>query len=552
MAKQISKEHILEVLTGLVACKSVSSTEKEISAENYVYDFLKNIPYFKEHPDQCGLHKIPNDPFGRAVPYAVVLGKKKDTVILSGHIDVVSTEVYGEAEPLAYSMGEELEKKLSTMDLNEEQRKDMESGEWLWGRGGADMKGGDTLNMCITEMYADMAMKGELEGSIFFAAVADEECYSAGMRAIMPVMLEAKKKYDLKFKLLIDPEPAAEEGDKQVLSLGTVGKVMPVIMTQGVLAHSGHVYNGISSLNMLTNIYQKTQGSLDFVDTFDGESAMPPVYLNLRDTKELYDVSLPFRSYGTMSILCFDTTLDEFIDRIKKISVQAFEEEVAKLNDRYQEFKKNNRFERKEKLYYPTCVYTVEELCSELKKKGEKEFNEFYQKIYDKAGEMIAEGESYPDATVYMMDQLLNYADIKNPVVLIGVAPPYYPATHSDKLPGKEGFGTRVYEFAKKISEERFGQKLTYENYFTGISDNSYTSVPDADYDRLVKNYPMWGKLYNLDFDAIREISVPSILYGPIGREYHQWTERVNKKSLLEIMPEMLQEVIAFAWNESF
>ncbi|MGI6212496.1 MAG: M20/M25/M40 family metallo-hydrolase [Anaerovoracaceae bacterium] len=550
MTQKISQEHILDTLKGLVACESVSCTEKEVTAEQFVYDFLKNIPYFQKHPDQFGLYKIPDDPFGRMIPYAVVLGKKKDTVILSGHTDVVNTEVYGEAEPLAYTLGDELEQKLASMALNDVQRADMESGEWIWGRGAADMKGGVTLNMCLTEMYADLADKGELEGSIFFDAVPDEESYSAGMRAILPVLLETKEKYDLDFKLLICPEPAAEEGPKQVLSLGSAGKVMPVFLTQGVLAHAGHVYNGISALNMLANLYQKTAGSLDFVDTYDGESTMPPCWLNMRDTKDLYDVSLPYRAYGVMSLLSFDTTLEQFLAKLKKLAEQAFTEEVTKLNDQYQEFKKNNRFERKEKIDYPTCVYTVEELQSKLRAEDAAKFDAFFKKIYDQAADMISAGKSFPDATVYMMNQLLDYADIKNPVILIGVAPPYYPATHSDMLEGKKGFGTKVYEHLKKISEEQYGQELTYENYFTGISDNSYTSVPDIDFDSLVKNYPMWGRIYDLDFDAIRGVNVPSILYGPIGREYHQWTERVNKHSLLEVMPAMMQEAVEFAWKE--
>ena len=121
----MEQKRIYDILKGLVACDSISCTDKELKAEKYVYDFLQSIPYFKEHPERCGLHKIPNDPFSRAVPYALILGKKRDTVILSGHIDVVDTQVYGDAEPLACQMGEELEKKLASMNLNEQQRADM-------------------------------------------------------------------------------------------------------------------------------------------------------------------------------------------------------------------------------------------------------------------------------------------------------------------------------------------------------------------------------------------------------------------------------------------
>ena len=543
------KERIMEILTGLVACPSISCTAKEIPAEEYVYNFLKEIPYFKEHPDQFGMHMIPNDPFGRGVPWALVVGNKPDTVIYSGHIDVVDTQVYGDAEPLCFTIGEELEKQLASMELNEQQRADMESGEWIWGRGTADMKGGVSIAMVLLEKYAKLAQEGKLEGSILFSAVADEESYSAGMRAIIPVYLELKEKFGLKFKLLVDPEPANESGPKQVLSLGSIGKTLPVIVVQGELCHTGHIYNGISALNMMANLYSKTNGSLQFVDTYMGEASMPPGWFHLRDNKAIYDVSLPYRSFGYLSVLSFDRTLDTIMSELKVLAIQAFEEEVEKLNREYQEYKKLNKFQEKEKIYYPTTVYTVNELVAELTQQYGDRFVQKYEEIKEEAGKKTAEGMAYPDATVWLMDELLTWADIKRPLILIGVAPPYYPPTHSDKIPGREGYGTKVFEFANKLSTEKFGQELVPEHYFTGISDNSYSMLPEMDFEALAANYPMWGKYYSLDLEAIKEISVPAILYGPIGREYHQWTERVNKHSLLEVMPEMIQAVTEFAWN---
>jgi arginine utilization protein RocB len=543
------KESIYEILKELVSHKSISATEMETGVEKYVYDFLKDIPYFQKHPDLVGFHKIPNDPFGRCIPYGLIIGNTKDTVILSGHIDVVSTEVYGEAEDLACTIGEELEEKLSHMDLNELQRRDMESGEWIWGRGVCDMKGGIAIAMYLVKKYAEMAEKGNLEGSILFSAVADEESYSAGMRAITTVYLDLKKKYDLNFKLLLDPEPAGESGDAQVMSLGTVGKTLPVIMVQGELAHIGHSYNGINPLNILTGIYKKTNGSLDFVDTYEEEASLPPAWQNLRDMKDLYDASIPFRAAGYMTILSFDRPLDRIMDELCGVSEEVFKEEVEKLNCEYQQYKKMNHFEKKEKLYYEPLVYTVGELSDKLRQEQGDAFDAFYEGIKKEAADKVAGGASYPDATIFMMRKLMTYADIKQPYVLIGIAPPYYPPTHSDMIEGREGFGSKVFEFAKELSEEEFGQKLTYEHYFTGISDNSYTSLPDIDGDLIASSYPMWGKSYSLDFDSIKAISVPSILYGPIGREYHQWTERVNKRSLLEVMPHMIDEVVKFAWK---
>lgn len=549
MTVEISKNRIMEILTDLVAFNSISCTELETEAASYVYDFIKSIPYFQKHPELFGKHEIEHDHLNRFVPFALVRGNRADTVIVSGHVDVVSVDGYGEAEELAFTVGEELENKLASMDLDSTARADLESGEWIWGRGVADMKGGMAIALCLLEKYAELAEEGKLEGTFFFTAVADEESYSAGMRAIMPLLGDFKEKYDLKYKLLINPEPAAIVSGSQVLSLGTVGKVMPCIVTQGVLAHLGRSYNGISALNMLSGLFNKINGSLQFVETYEDESTTPPIWLQMRDCSDHYDVSLPFRGQGYFSLLTFSTPIEELLDDIKKLACEVFEEEVEKLNNSYQEFKKINKLEKKEKIYYPSCVMTIEELTTKLRQKHGKDFDKFFGMIYKKAEIKIAEGDSYPDVTCAFMGELLDYADIKTPVILIGLAPPYYPPTHSDQVEGANGFGTKVFNFASKLSSERFGQELISENYFTGISDNSYTSISKMNFGKIKSNLPLWGSIYNIDFDAIQNVSVPSILYGPVGIDYHQWTERVNKRSLLEVTSNMIQEVIHYAWD---
>ncbi len=231
------------------------------------------------------------------------------------------------------------------------------------------MKGGDALNMALTEKYAEEAVKGTLEGSVLFMAVPDEESYSAGIRSGIEAVKDLKARYDLNCKILVCTEPAAEMGDNQVMSLGTVGKLMPVVITQGKVAHVGHCFNGISGLNMLAGVYQRTNGSLDFSDEFEGEATMPPTWSNMRDMKITYDASLPYRGYGYFTVLNLSTTPDEVMGKLKNICVEVFEEEVKKLNDTYQTFKTMNKFHTKEKLEYETCVMTFEELCNDLKKK---------------------------------------------------------------------------------------------------------------------------------------------------------------------------------------
>ncbi len=545
------KERIMKLMTDLVAIDSISDSPKEVAAAQYIYDFLSGLPYFKEHPEDVGLLDIEGDAHERKVPYAFLNGEKRNTVVMMGHFDVVNAEVYGEAEALAFTLGEELEAALSKKALSDEARADMESGEWIWGRGAADMKGGVAIHLALFEQYAKKAQEGTLPGCLFFMGVPDEESYSAGMRAGAEVLRRFQREYKLDYKLLIDPEPTNSAEGKQIMSIGSVGKSMPVVMVQGVTAHVGHCFNGISPLGMLSGIYLRTNGSLEFSDSYEDEATMPPTWTNMRDMKYVYDVSIPYRASGYFTVLSFSTTPDQVMAKLKKISEEVFAEMVSTLNATYQEYKKINKFETREAIHYDTLVLTFAELIQRLKDEDSAAFEAFYSAAYAEIAQKTRAGELiYPAATVALMEKVLNYADIKQPLILLGFAPPYYPAVHSDLIAGKEGAGTDAFQFVKKVSEEQFGQPMGYENYFMGISDASYSAMDHPfDYNAFSANTPMWGELYSLNFEAIEEIGIPSVIYGPIGKEYHQWTERVNKKSLLEVVPQVTQQLIAHLWE---
>jgi len=545
------QERIYTLLQEMTAVDSVSYSAKENVMSEYVHAFFAQIPYFKEHPDQFGLYPIPNDAFGRTVPYALLLGNAPNTVVSMGHMDVVSTESYGELAEQAFQIGDELEKALAKKDLSPEARADMESGEWIWGRGTADMKGGVAMHMSLFEEYAALAQKGELPGNLLMITVPDEESYSAGMREAAALILQLKNRYGLDLKMVVDPEPTNERNGAQIMSIGSVGKIMPVVMVQGVTAHVGHCFDGITPLGILAEIYQKTNISLEFSDRYKDEATVPPTWTNLRDMKELYDVSLPLRAAGYFTALTFDSTPEQIMGKIKRIAAEALENSVKELDAVYQEYKKRDKFAEKDKIQYKTTVYSFEELVAELKEKDPKGFDAYYSGIYQTIGTQVVGGElNFPGATLKMMEAVLKYADIKNPVVLIGFAPPYYLPIHSDLIKGKEDTGSNAYAIVKKTAEAGFGQKMDYENYFMGISDASYCGIDHPfDYTKFSANTPMWGDLYQLNFEAMEEIGIPAVIYGPIGKEYHQWTERVNKKSLLEVVPAVTKELFDYLWK---
>ena len=543
-------ERIYQYLKEVVACNSVSCTNDEHKAGDWFANFFKNMPYFRKHPELTGYEPIPGDAYGRSVPWALLLGNSKKTVISSGHYDVVGTDNYGPLKDMAFQVGPELEAELAKRDLDAEARADMESGEWIWGRGVGDMKGGHCIHMALFEEYAEMAEKGELPGCYIYLPVPDEESYSVGMREGAKIIRKLVEKYDLDVQLMIIPEPSNLVGGKQSLSRGTVGKLMPVVMAQGVTAHVGHCFNGISPMNFLCGIYQRTNNALEFSDSYDGEAACPPTWQKFRDNKELYDVTIPQRAYGYFTLLHFDRTPEQIINRLKEISMDVLKEECAKIDATYQEYKKMDKSADKDHIVYYPEVYTFGELVDKLKAADAEGFDTFYAGVYAGIKEDIEAGRTnFPDATVTIMQKVMDYADLKQPTVLLGFAPPYYPAVNGDTVAGKENAALKAYEVVDAASK-KFGREMFNEHYFMGISDGSYTAVGHPfDYGKFSKNTPCYGELYNVDFETIEANNIPFILYGPLTKEYHQWTERTLRKSLLEEVPAVTKELIDSLWK---
>lgn len=541
------QEKIRQLLKDFVAIPSISCSREEIKAAEFVRDYFAKLPYYAEHPEHFGLYDIPDDPYDRKVPYAFLKGNSDNTVVLMGHFDVVSVEDYGEAIPLAFSMGKELEDALSKKIMPPEARKDMESGEFEWGRGVMDMKAGVVVFMALMEDYAKQAQAGTLPGNIVFLGVPDEESYSAGMRAGVTVLSEFKDRYGLRLNLMIDGEPCPETKDgEMILTIGSIGKILPVVMVQGVTAHSGNRFNGITPLSILTRMEQKTDESLIFTNSYKGDASMPPSWLNLRDMKRGYDVSIPFRAYGYLTVLSFTDTPDQIMAELKRIANESFEEAVDALDRMYQQFKKANVYQLKDKMYYEPLVLSIDELVEKLKGEKGAEFDAFYERARSKAESKVLSGElNYPDATVTLMEDLLNYADIKQPLVLIGFAPPYYPAINSDLMPGHEGCGEKLFEEIAGFMKDQFGRGLAMQYYSPGVSDMSYSGL-DHEFDTgaYSKNTPIWGKTYSIDFKSLANLNMPCIILGPIGKDAHQWTERLLKKSVYEEAPAVNKFII--------
>ena len=526
---------ILYILENLMKTKSLSYSEGENEASEFIYNYLSKIEYFSNNKEYLIRYKIDNDVYNREIICAIVMGNNNNTLILSGHFDVVGIEEFGEFKDNAFDI-KKIEDNLKILDLSENNKKDLYSGEWIYGRGSCDMKGGLSASMAILEEYSKQENK---DGNLIFLAVPEEETYSIGMRESAKLLSNLKNKYNLNYKLMIIPEPNDRESNKHTLHIGTVGKCMPTIMVQGVKAHIMSYYNGLNPLSILSGIFEETEGSLKLVDSYKNEKTPPPLWSYFKDLKYEYDVSIPFRAAGYFTVLHFSRTPEEIINEVKKISVESFNKFLNKFKKDYKEY--NNKELEED---YKAEVYTLSELIDKLKSR--KDFEAFYQNLKKEISIKIREEkETYPNTTIFAMEKILDYANFQYPFVLISFSPPYYPAVHSDFICGKEKYGSKYFKVIEEEYKKLYDIDIICNNYMTGISDASYSAV-NAKYDYKIfsENMIVWGNEYSIDFNSIEDINIPTIIFGPWGKDLHRVTERVNKKSLLEEFPNIIESLM--------
>ena len=530
---------IMGILRRLVAEPGITATPSEKKTGDLIFEILSGMDYFQENKELLGRCLCPGDGLEREVIYGIVRGNSDKTVVLMGHYDVVGIEDYGKIKDYAFDI-DLLPEKLNEVDLDESAAEDLNSGNWIFGRGAADMKAGLAIDIWLTQELT----KAPIDGNILFLAVPDEESFSVGMRAASRLLQDLKEKYGFTYELCIDCEPARRVADKHVMSLGTVGKCMPVVMVQGAKAHISMCFDGLNPLGVLSDIFRATELCLDFSDEFDGERTMPPTWNYFKDMKYEYDVSLPIRASGYFSVISYHSTPDETMDKLRKICGDCFDGYVAHMKDVYNKFLQGQKYDTAKGIDYEAAVMTFRELteyCQVL-----DGYENFRARLYgDMKNKIDSNRLNLPQATLEMMSRTLDFSGITKPLVLLAFAPPYYSPLRSNNIKGRENKVGKYFEYVRRESEQLYGTKMLSEEYFCAMTDVSYCAL-DRSFDHVSfgKNTPLWGDIYEIDFAAVESINIPSVLFGPWGKDFHQVSERVYKPDVVERIPGLKKSLI--------
>ncbi|MCZ0067585.1 M20/M25/M40 family metallo-hydrolase [Bacillus sonorensis] len=523
-----TEEQLKQLLISLVQYESISGTSGEAALAEYMYNLLKDRSYFRKHSDHLKLHPMKD---GRSFLTALVQKPaKKKTVLLLSHFDIVDTADYGEFKHMACKPLELMDSLAEKKDLLPERvKKDLESGEWLFGRGSMDMKAGLAVQFAMLER----AMNGTFDGNLLLIAVPDEEVNSQGMIEAVPVLKALEKEYDIQFTACLNCEPMFEKhpGDSNLyVYSGSIGKALAGFFCKGIETHVGEPFSGLNANLMVSEINRLLELNVGYCEEADGEVTPPPANLMQKDLKEAYSVQTPHTAVSLFNVLMMKRSASELhsmlLDTAKKAAINIKTNMEQKVLD-YQRFDAFTPIERN------ISVMTFEELVERAREKaGGAEAERVLNFAFANRGEL---GDR--DFSANIVSELISLCKDDAPMIVLFYSPPFYPAVSSKDDPLIQETIGDVTAYAAG----RYGLSFEQVQYFPGLSDLSYLQLQKQSVDAFTDNMPLFQRGYFLPDGEENTLFVPVLNIGPVGKDPHKWTERLHVPFSFSTLPDLIQ-----------
>jgi len=424
------------------------------------------------------------------------------TVILLSHYDTVGIEEYGAEASLAFDPITFTEHLKSHPDkLNEQAKIDLLSGDYLFGRGCADMKWG--LNAGIEALYQFAEKRDDLNVNLLLLSTPDEEVDSRGMReAVKQLDVYAKQGYRFVACLVSEPDIASDRSEKTMrIHTGCAGKLLPAVIVRGKETHVGEPFSGVNPNSIVSQIVNRMELNPDFCDTVADAFTPAPVCLKQTDLKTSYTVQSPLYAYAYFNVMTLTSSpldvMAKFVELIKKAVDDVMEDRRLK----------HQAMEAK-------CAKTIHWTNPEI---------EILTK-FEPIGDSENDSSDLDLRTKCVMDMVGQLDSIHNDKILISafLLPPYYP--HNLKN-ANHPLIRRVTD--RFLTETRI--PFLVDPVYQGLTDMSYLGIDkDIDLDKLTSIFPSYSKRYVLPLEVISNLNIPFFNLGPLGKDAHQYSERID------------------------
>src|SRR5699024_27934 len=421
------REGILAITKKLVSIRSEVNTNGEQIIAEAVYDMLKDDPYFEANPAQLVMEESVNDERKRYNVMAYVKGtegKSDRTVVLMGHMDTVGVDDFGAQQNLAFKP-DEWKAHLKDLKLHESIQAQLESNDWLFGRGVLDMKSGVASNIHLLTHYA--SHPGELSGNIVFIAECDEEDSSHGILSALKTLKRWQEEEGFDYAGAINADfvaPAFEGDENRYIYKGTVGKLLPSFFITGEEAHVGSAFDGLDPNFIAAELTRQISYNPELSDMALGEATIPPVSLKQTDLKPNYTVQTALSAYVYYNFFVHSWSPEKVLELLKEQAHIAFQNVLDTFESRFWKYGEMSGAEKLDIQWEPR-VYTYDEMDTLL----EEAHGENYVKHMKDFKEKLEKDESLDSRMLAarLVEEAWQFMPDKNPAIIVFYSSLYSP-----------------------------------------------------------------------------------------------------------------------------
>ncbi|MGV3553001.1 M20/M25/M40 family metallo-hydrolase [Rhizobium sp.] len=596
-------DRVKDISYRLVSWPSESGTPGEAEFADRLVALLREIPYFRDHPDDIAVLDSHGDPMAKNV-VAVVRGAGRRTLALGGHFDTVETSNYLELQHLACQPDALIAALVADLESRPlsvaEQRAldDFRSGDYVPGRGMLDMKSGVAAGIAVLERFSEMP---DRQGNLVLFATPDEERNSRGMRALRDDLPDLMRRWDLDLFGGINLDATSDLGDGsegRAIYYGTIGKLLPFAFVIGQPSHASYPFEGVSAHRIAAEIMQAMEANTDLCDTGQGEISPPPICLEAKDLRGGYEVTTPDRVWLAFNWLFHSRSAADLQSDFNAIVAGAMQRALGDFSAKAEAYRRltapaaidadssgrqsQHLFDIAERyaalakqakdtddpleiMRRLTQILAAEAMDQALAAAGIDRRDDrpsapsgkliSFADLRDTAFRSQDVAERYAalekelsrndnplDVTRRLVSMLVAEARVTGPAVVTGFSSLHYPHSHVDDAKPLDRALSGAIDRARQTIEARHATRFKRREYFTGISDMSFfgTAGRGSNNTVIADNTPANLWVDNPPADALE---YPVVNIGPWGREFHQRLERLYMPYAFEVFPDFIFEI---------
>ena len=495
------------------------------------------------HRIQAGL---PGNPYSllalyrppRAIP---------ETIVLCGHIDTVGVDEFAPTPEMAFDPLSAQDWLSNRYSSDEELLADIRSGDFMFGRGSLDMKGGVAL---LIALFERLTANGRFPWNLALLLTFDEEGASTGMRVAVPHLKQLQQERGLDFKLLINCDytsPLVAADRNSYIFTGTIGKLLIGISVFGMSTHAGAPFEGVNASALAGAIVSHLEGNHKLTQHVKGEFTPPPTVLTLDGRQLSYSVMTPSQAHAYVNLFFVHSNFASYFREVVNEVRRASRLHLTALRRRYRRFIAKTDMKATQHLLKPEVIpYSELARRASPRVSGDRAIVQTAERVNrDDAETELPAGDEAPKPPQSKMDirqqafagvtRAMMMTGWSRPTVIVSVLPPFYPAYAM----AVDSQVAQLFSLVRTFAREWKGAfSLRQRQFYPYISDMSFVRMP-----RSSKLRPLLGEMPLLDPSELppvaSQVSIPVVNLGPWGKGAHTVQERVHLGFLTEELPRM-------------